>query len=65
MKRAPDTSNLWRAGTVETKAPAFGPDAWVRQHATVTIRPGESLRQIERELSREWKSECRVFVWDF
>ena len=64
MRGIPDTAETeWRFGFVETWAEGF--NDWVRQHETVTIKPGESIAQIEAALTRDEGVKVRLYVPDF
>mgnify|MGYP001339297837 CR=1 FL=1 len=54
----------WRGAFMERKAEGFGPDEWIRTTWTTTIKPGESIAEIERQLSREYRVKIRLSLFD-
>jgi hypothetical protein len=46
---------------VEERAVGFGDEYWV-QMESVTIRPGESIADLEKRLSEEHGTEVRIHV---
>ena len=59
----------WRAGRIETRAPAYGPDEWISRTdmPAVTIRPGDSPNAIARSIAHEIDrkpQDVRIKIWE-
>ena len=58
---AEDKSDMWRSGFVEENAPGFGDDVWITRDS-ITIKPGESIKEMEKQLSEERKIPVKIYV---
>ncbi len=58
---AEDKSEEWRLGVVEEEAPAFGDGIWLGLE-NITIKPGKSIAELEKELAEERGIKVRIYV---
>lgn len=57
-----DKSSLWRFGYIETWSPVF--NGFIRQNEQTTIKPNISIKHIESELTKEYKTQVRLYLPD-
>ena len=58
---------MWQMAFIETRARGFGPDEWIREHATVVVRPQDSAQSVRQDVAREYDvavEDVRLVYWD-
>ena len=61
MAKHDDVSPLWRVFFVEAEASeAFGAGKWVRLTGSVTVKPGESLAAVTKEVAHDERRTVRL-----